>query len=299
MGFINGLNDIENNIKLQKYEGKDLVVTNKTQDLEALNAASSRMRICFLDLETTGLDKKEDKIIEIAIKCIEITKNTGDDIKVIDAYESLQDPGFPIPENSIKIHGITDDMVNKKSIDWEHVKNIFNKSQLIVAHNAEFDRSFMDLMLPLSKQKIWACSINDIDWDKKGFQSYKQEMLCIWHGFYYDSHRAMMDIDALIHLLTHPSYIDDKPIVELIQNAKKPLCRVEATFAKFKYKNSLKKRGYRWYNSDSGNKDDNVWFKLISNTKIDQEREWLSKNIYNGNFQGRFIAITIIDKYKN
>jgi len=298
MGFINGLHDIENNIKLQKYEGKNLKV-EQPDTLEPLNASSLRMRICFLDLETTGLDKKEDKIIEIAIKCIEITKENGNDINVIDSYESLQNPGCPIPESSTQINGITDEMVQGKSIDWDYVNNIFNKSQLIVAHNAQFDRSFMDLVMPLSHKKIWACSINDIDWDARGFKSYKQELLCIWHGFYYDSHRAMIDIDALIHLLTHSSYIENKPIVELIQNAKKPVCRVEATFAKFKYKNLLKKRNYRWYNSDSGKKDDNVWYKLISHSDIDEEREWLTQNIYNGNFQGRFIEVTVIDKYKN
>ena len=298
MSFIKGLYDIENNIKLQKYEGKDLEV-NKPETLNLLNASSSRMRICFLDLETTGLDSAEDKIIEIAIKCVEITKENGQDIAVIDSYESLHDPGCIIPESSTKINGITDEMVKGKSIDWNYVENIFNKSQLIVAHNAQFDRSFMDLVLPLSTNKIWACSINDIDWGVKDFKSYKQELLCIWHGFYYESHRAMADVDALIHLLTHSSYIDNKPIVELIQNAKKPACRVEATFAKFKYKNLLKKRYYRWYNSNSGNKNDNVWYKLIQHSDINTEREWLTQNIYNGKFQGRFIEITVIDKYKN
>ena len=298
MSFIKGLNDIENNIKLQKYEGKNLTV-NKPETLESLDASSSRMRICFLDLETTGLDKKEDKIIEIAIKCIEITKESGQDIAVIDSYESLQDPGCPIPEISTQINGITDEMVQGKSIDWAYVENILNKSQLIIAHNAQFDRSFMDLTLPLSKNKIWACSINDIDWDERGFKSFKQELLCIWHGFYYDSHRAMIDVDALIHLLTHSSYANNKPIVELIQNAKKSICRIEATFAKFKYKNLLKKRQYKWYNADSGNRDDNAWYKLINHADIESEREWLTENVYNGNFQGRFIEVTVIDKYKN
>ena len=274
MSFIKGLNDIENNIKLQKYEGDDLIV-DKPENLEPLNANSSRMRICFLDIETTGLDKEEDKIIEIAIKCIEITKENGLDIHVIDAYESFQDPGVAIPKESIKIHGITDDMVKNQSIDWEYVENIFNKAPLIVAHNAQFDRSFVDLNLELSKNKIWACSINDIDWESKGFKAYKQELLAIWHGFYYESHRAMMDVDALIHLVTHSSYIENKPIVELIQNAKKPLCRVEATYAKFEYKNLLKKRNYRWYNADNGNRNDNVWYKLIQHNDIDHESCWV------------------------
>tara|TARA_Y100000768_G_scaffold353086_1_gene305126 strand:+ start:231 stop:1127 length:897 start_codon:yes stop_codon:yes gene_type:complete len=298
MSFIKGLNDIDNNIKLQKYEGKNLIV-DKPNTLEKLNASSDRMRICFLDLETTGLDKNEDKIIEIAIKCIEITKHNGSDIKVIDAYESFEDPGFKIPEESIKIHGITNEMVANKIIDWNYVENILNKAPLIIAHNAQFDRSFLDLNLELSKNKIWSCSINDINWEQRGFNSFKQELLAIWHGFYYESHRAMMDVDALIHLLTHDSYSDNKPIVELIQNAKTPLCKVEATYAKFEYKNLLRKRNYKWFNAENGKRDDNFWYKIIKHSEIEIERQWLTENIYNGNFKGRFVEVTIVDKYKN
>ena len=61
----------------------------------------------------------------------------------------------------------------------------------------------------------------------------------------------------------------------------------------------LKKRQYKWYNADNGNRDDNTWYKLINHVDIESEREWLTENVYNGNFQGRFIEVTVIDKYKN
>ena len=258
MSFIKGLYDVENSIKLTKFEGKVLKV-NPPKKLDKLDANSSRMRICFLDLETTGTDIKDDEIIEIALKCIELDKNTGDNLRVIDAYKSFQDPGSPIPENATKINGITDKMVKDKSIDWKTVEDIFQISQLIVAHNSFFDRSFMDRSIEISKRKIWACSINDIDWEIKNFKSAKLELLCIWHGFYYDSHRAMIDVDALINLLTHNSYVSNKPIVELIQNAKIPMCRVDALYAKYKYKNILRKNGYRWYDPENGDRGDKCW----------------------------------------
>ena len=297
MSFIKGLHDKNNCIKLSKFEGKGLEVTSNENN-KRLDASSSRMKICFLDLETTGTDHKEDKIIEIAVKCVEITKETGGDIEVIDAYNSLQDPGIPIPESATKINRITDEMVKNHSIDWKKVEKIFELSQLVIAHNASFDRGFMDQYLELSKDTIWACSINDIDWEKRDFQSVKQELLCIWHGFYYDSHRAMTDVDALIYLITHPNYIHNKPIVELIQNAKKSVCRIEATFAKYEFKNLLKKRNYYWHDPRTNNKEDKAWCKLVSHDEKDEEIQWLTVNIYNNNFQGKCIEVTIIDKYK-
>ena len=76
MSFIKGLHDVDNCIKLQKYDGKGLEASD-VDDITPLDPSNPRMRICFLDLETTGTDHKEDKIIEIAIKCIEIIKDNG------------------------------------------------------------------------------------------------------------------------------------------------------------------------------------------------------------------------------
>ena len=54
----------------------------------------------------------------LALKCIELNKKTGADIKVIDYYESLNDPGTPIPEKATMINGIKDEDVKGKSINW-------------------------------------------------------------------------------------------------------------------------------------------------------------------------------------
>ena len=105
MSFINGLSDINNDIKLYKYEGKDLK-PNINYKVEPIDAKSDKIRISFLDVETTGLDKGEDSIIEIAIKCVELTKEDGNNLVVVDSYESFQDPGRPIPKEATEINGI-------------------------------------------------------------------------------------------------------------------------------------------------------------------------------------------------
>ena len=69
MSFIKGLHDVENSIKLQKYEGEELKRI-EVESSNILDPSDPRMRICFLDLETTGTDHKDDEIIEIAIKCV-------------------------------------------------------------------------------------------------------------------------------------------------------------------------------------------------------------------------------------
>ena len=292
MSFNKNKINSDGSINLYKYTGEDLnEYSDDTQTI--LNAESDKIRICFLDTETTGVNREKDYVIEIALKCIEINKITGDELRVITGYESLHDPGIPIPPESTKIHEITDKDVKGHSIDWDKVSEILNISQLIVAHNASFDRPFVEKNCEISKRKIWACSVQDIDWLERGFKNKKQELLCIWHGFYYGSHRAMIDVDALIHLVNNPLYKDRKPVLELIENARKPWVKVYASNSKIEDKDILKENNYRW---DPGQK---VWHKTITNSDIDDERMWLNDNIYNGNFSGKFIEILPVDKYKN
>ena len=286
MSFIKSIIQENETVSIIKYNGDDLE-PNQVQHNEEV------CRICFLDVETTGKNKQEDGIIELAMKVVSIHKETGEIVEVSNAYESMNDPGIPITEEASLINGITDNMISGKCIDWETVSNIIESSDLIVSHNASFDRAFMDRVLPLSQDKIWACTINDINWMKRGFSNSKQELLCIWHGFYYDSHRAMTDVDALIHLVTHEEYSDNKPVLELIDNAYKPYYKISALHSPYETKDRLKSRNYYW------NGIDKYWWKQIDLEETDSEIEWLKESVYEGPFLGRVEEITIVDKYKD
>jgi DNA polymerase-3 subunit epsilon len=282
MSFIKSIIQKNGSVSIVKYNGDDLQL-NQIQHNEEV------CRICFLDVETTGKNKQEDGIIELAMKVVSINKETGNITEISSSYESMNDPGIPITEEASLINGITDDMISGKCIDWETVSKIIESTDLIVSHNASFDRAFIDRVLPLSQDKIWACTITDIDWMARGFNNNKQELLCIWHGFYYDSHRAMTDIDALIHLVTHNEYSDNKPVLELIDNAYK----ISALNSPYETKDILKSRNYYW------NGINKYWWKQIDLEETDSEMEWLKENVYKGPFQGRIEEITLVDKYKD
>ena len=287
MSFTKSLIQKDGNISITKFNGEF-----KSFPETDLFSGQGKL-ICFLDVETTGKNRQEDGIVELAVKSVSINEQTGDILSIQDQYQSFHDPGIPITEEASAVNGITDEMVTGKQIDWNCVKNMFDSSNLIVSHNASFDRAFLDRALPESKEKLWACSINDIDWMLRGFKNVKQELLCIWHGFYYDSHRAMNDVDALIHLLTHDIYSDNKPVLELVENSIIPYYKILAIGSPFETKDILKARNYFW---DSIKK---YWWTKTDFSEIESEKKWLSENVYNGYFQGRVEEITIIDKYKD
>ena len=285
MTFIESIKKESKNIILKEYDSPapELLITDQ-----------DTVSIAFLDTETTGIDRANDKIIEIAVKLVKFEAPTGKIIAIDQTYESFNDPGEDISDEIIRLTGIDNNLVEGKHIDWGRVDSILNDADLIVAHNAGFDRAFVDRYSAVSSNKIWACSIHDIDWLGRGFASAKQELLCYWHGFYFEAHRAMNDVDALIHLLTHNSYDDKRPLLELIENSKKPLYIIFAE--NFNYdpikKDIVKGNKYRW------NSKDKIWYKNVNLDELEREKEWLTVAIYGSVFEGRVEEINLTDKYK-
>lgn len=286
MTFLNKIIDNNKKIELYKFQGDSFI------DLPTDYQNENAVMVCFLDLETTGL-QKDCKIIEFAGKIAAIDKTNGELLGIVDEYESFNDPEELLDPIITRITGLTDEMIAGHSIDWEAVTRVLNRADVIVAHNAFFDRGVMDRHLPLSKEKIWACSFNDIGWANRGFNAGGQEILCIWHGFYYESHRAMFDVDALIHLTTHDVENANKAILELLVNAAKPIYKISAISSPFHTKDLLRHRKYRW------NPDEKCWWKNIAFDEIELEKEWMADTIYSGNFRGKVDEISITDKYKS
>ena len=96
------------------------------------------------DLETTGLDAASDEIIEIGIARFR-------DGELIDQYQSLVKPSKPIPAEITQLTGIDqEDLENQPRIQdvLTDVARMVEDLPL-VAHNAQFDVSFLGKHLPL------------------------------------------------------------------------------------------------------------------------------------------------------
>jgi DNA polymerase-3 subunit epsilon len=264
-----------------------------TPEWESLN--SDHIRIgAVLDVETTGLNQVDDQIIEIGIRQFKFNRSTGEVLALESTYSAFQDPGIPLSAEVTAITGITDDMVQGQSIDWGRVDELLNTSSIIIAHNAGFDRPFVDRKSSVSPKKIWGCSFKQIDWEKKGYTSQKLEVLSIYHGFFNDAHRALSDADSLIYLLSFSAQVDGNPyLLELLQQARKPMVHLLASGAPFDSKTHLKNRSYRW---DAPSK---TWFRVLEKDSVQEEIRWLEEVVYSGPFRGTFQEIQLTDQFKS
>ena len=121
MAFLKELHKNNNFILLKKYEGEDIQADNDTQ-LKDLDKSSDKIRICVIDLETTGLSHDNDEVIEIAMKLIEVDKESGNYVTAVKQYESYNQPTKRISEEITALTGITNEVVKGKKIDWPLVE---------------------------------------------------------------------------------------------------------------------------------------------------------------------------------
>ena len=110
------------------------------------------MKAVIFDVETTGLPKNRKAsiyekelwphIVQISWIVIDIIDGTVLDIKdhIIKLPENMI-----IPEDSTKVHGITTEIMIKSGVDIKEIlidfQNDIYNSEIIVAHNIEFDES--------------------------------------------------------------------------------------------------------------------------------------------------------------
>lgn len=125
----------------------------------------------FIDVETTGLDPAAHEVVELAIALVAFDRETGDILGIVDEYAGLRDPGFPIPADATRVHGLRSTDVRGKRLDDARIRAMLERAEFLVAHNASFDKAFVTKLYPEVQRKRWVCSMRSIPWKQKGFPS--------------------------------------------------------------------------------------------------------------------------------
>jgi DNA polymerase-3 subunit epsilon len=252
--------------------------------------------VAILDTETTGINPTKDKIIELGMVLVEVCPQTGQAYRVSRVFNELEYPGMPIPAESTRVHHITDEMVAGKRIDDAEVASLIANVSLVIAHNASFDRVFVEDRFPIFSTKAWACSFREIPWSEEAISSGKLEFLAYNCGFHFTGHRASTDCHALLEVLQRPLPTSGTlAMLSLLQNARLAEIKVSALGSPFDSKDALKERSYRW------NPDKKVWAKILPHTAVlDDEVAWLSQSVYAGKgFRLEFEKMTAMNRFSN
>ncbi len=243
-----------------------------------------------VDTETTGTSHNTDRVVELGMVAFEFDQETGQVYRILDSYNSFDDPGMPIPPATTKIHGITDEMVAGKAIDEARVAQVLDGAAIVIAHNAQFDRPFLEARLPLFENVPWACSLVQVNWTEEGLGSQKLDYIAYQFGFFYEAHRAEADCLALLEALQHSLPISGvKGLKRLLDEYQSTDYRVWARGSGFNTKDMLKERAYRW------DADEKCWHKTVENAALRSEVEWLKAAVYGG--QSVMLDFEVFDAY--
>ncbi|MBT3982913.1 MAG: 3'-5' exonuclease [Bacteriovoracaceae bacterium] len=283
--LIDDLENTGNYRVLQKYQKPDFY--NQEDGSEKITGI-------FLDVETTGLSHENDRIIEIALVPFEFSKD-GRIFNLLEAYSGLEDPETPLSQKIISLTGLTDEMLAGKSFDDEAIKSIVESSNLIIAHNANFDRKFVERRFSIFNGKSWACSASQVAWEDEGLASVKLEYLAYKFGYFFEGHRAQVDCYASLHLLsmTLPKS-GDLVLKSLLNNARLKSYRIWALGSPFDSKDLLKNRGYRWPGDNGKNRS---WYIDVDEESKEQELKYLREEIFKRDIDLPINPITAFNRF--
>ncbi len=244
-----------------------------------------------VDVETTGLDHARHEVIELAVQRFRLDAL----FRIVETGRPrswLEQPSEPIPPGITRVTGLTDVDVAGRAIADGEAGCMIMTADFVVSHNAAFDRPFVEKRLPLTAGRPWACSLADIDWRGLGFGDRTLSALLTQMGWFYDAHRAQVDVTALLHLLAHPLDERGGTVAKLmVEHARKPTWIVDAVEAPFSAREVLKERGYRW------DPTRRVWSVQVPDETVRAEVEWASLMLYGGRRTPNTRRITWEERY--
>ena len=211
---------------------------NKSVSNEESNQIKNIEKILILDTETTGLDENKDEIIEIGCILFHVGSRT-----VLSQVSFL----FPVSINEAEyVNGISAEVTNIVQ-PWEDGLNFFLKlvdsSDLIVAHNVEFDKKWFGRGKLPKLEKKWICSLEDINWSFQKSLKKRPSVTDLALSFsipVWSLHRALSDCFYISEV-----FKKCKNLEELLIKATEPRFLYKALIS-YEERSLAKKAGFSW-----------------------------------------------------
>ena len=240
---LNQLNFLNNEIENSDHEIPE-TLNQSISNSKVNNQNKNIEKILILDTETTGLDENKDEIIEIG--CILFNVNSK---SVLSQVSFL----FPVNSNEAEhVNGISAE-VTKIQQPWEDGLDFFLKlvdsSDLIVAHNVEFDKKWFGKGRLPNLEKKWICSLEDINWSFQKNLKNRPSVTDLALSFsipVWSLHRALSDCFYISEVFKKCENLE-----ELLTKATEPRFLYKALVS-YEERSLAKKAGFRWNNPAEG-----------------------------------------------
>lgn len=203
--------------------------------------------IAIVDVETTGLDPKTDRIVEIGCVLFDVTHRTtiASFAQLVRGNDNACEAINRIPAAALqfapelatvgkRLHELVDLADSRGPACW-------------MAHRAEFDRGFLAAALPNVANRLpWLCSKFDCEWPSSRLGASCVEM-ALAHGVpVVKAHRALTDCELIASTLAIVAQTHDLPA--MLTRAQRPRARFVVAETRYDEARNAqaKAAGFRW-----------------------------------------------------
>tara|TARA_Y100001968_G_C19438246_1_gene761034 strand:+ start:42 stop:899 length:858 start_codon:yes stop_codon:yes gene_type:complete len=246
-------NDITSNNEMNLSARKNIKDEKKKE-------SSQDLKLCpefglILDTETTGLDPDKDKCLEVGSILFHFKSR-----KILGQLSFL----MPVESNAAEaINKIPAEITNLRQPWLEGImyfKSLLKSSDVIIAHNVEFDRKWFGRDNLPTISKPWICTMEDIDWpDEKQLRARPsvRDLALAYEVPVWNAHRALTDCIYLAEVFKRCEDLEKLLIYAL---EPRRLMRAEISYDQ---RHLAKNAGFQWNNPIRG-----AWTRKLSEREI-------------------------------
>ena len=226
------------------------------------------MIITALDVESTGLDKNKDRILEVGL----VLFSTGQNRVLESAGFLVQSDGVVVSDEITEITGITQAAVDKFGYDTKQaldsIEYFVGQSDAVLAHNGtRFDKPMVDNSAKRSTfnltEKLWIDSMVDLP----GVKGEQLITMAAKAGILLTgAHGALADASATLEMVRRHAQEPEKSWDRIVERAKSPIVLIQSHQARDK-NSDAKKFKFRW------NPDRKIWWKAVKEMDLEGLKE--------------------------
>ena len=256
---LNFLNGTIKPIVNEKEKDRELKKPSRSSEgsVENISTQSSPKNILILDTETTGLDNENDDCLEVGSILFNVKNRSV-----------LAQQSFLLPvenNNAEKINNIPAEITRLPQPLFEAIQyfqSLVQVSDVIVAHNAEFDKKWFGIKKLPQIERQWICSMDDITWpsDKQLKTRPSVKDLALAYGVpVWNAHRALTDCIYLAEVFKRC-----RDLEKLLIRALEPKILLRAEIS-YDNRHLAKNAGFRWNDSIKG-----AWSRKMSRRDMEK-----------------------------
>ena len=250
---LNQLDFLKDKVNDNSFQKKvnNVISSNSSKPILDSVVNNNIEKVLIIDTETTGLDENKDEVLEIGCILFHVSSRS-----VLSQVSFL----LPVSTNEAEyVNGISAEVTN---IDqpWQDGLNFFLKlvdySDLIVAHNVEFDRKWFGKGRLPKLEKNWICSLEDINWSFQKSLKSRPSVTDLALSFsipVWNLHRALSDCFYISEVFKKCNNLE-----ELLLKATEPRFLYKALVS-YEERYLAKNAGFRWNTPVEG-----AWSKKLT-----------------------------------